>query len=137
MGLNMLGKAIAGGQKMVVIVHSEGGRAANLTDSKTSFALVMGPKGSGMLTDALYANMAAINQSTSPVILDPGAPTSAMAWDTPGLSEGDGSASPSSAVPTTGDVQLGVVEFLEGQAGVKARSGLTGTDARFVKLRRA
>ena len=36
----------------------------------------------------------------------------------------------------TGDVQLGLVEFLEGQTGVKARAGLSGADGRFVRLTR-
>jgi hypothetical protein len=97
----------------------------------------MGPKGAGMLTDALYGNMAAINDATSPMCTNPGTKAGQLSWDTAGLSEADGTASAAGTLPTTGDVQLGLVEFLEGQTGVKARTGLTGADGRFVKLKRA
>jgi hypothetical protein len=136
MGLNVLAKAIASGKKMVVVVHSEGGRDVNMKDSKRSFAIVLGPKGSGMLDDQLYANKAMINQTKNPIIADPASPEAAVPWDVDGLKEADGSAAASTVVPNTGDVQLGVIEFLESQTGVKARTGFTGPDGRFVKLKR-
>ncbi len=137
MGLNVLGKAIANGKKIMVVVHSEGGRDVNMADSKTSFAIVMGPKGPGMLDDQLYANKAMINQTKNDIIANPAQPNAAVPWDVDGLKEADGSASANTVVPNTGDVQLGVIEFLESQSSVKARVGLSGPDGRFVKLKRA
>lgn len=136
MGLNVLAKAIANGKKMVVVVHSEGGRDVNMADSKTSFALVLGPKGASLLDDQLYANKAMINQTKNDVIANPAQPTAAVPWDVAGLVEADGAAAANTVVPNTGDVQLGVIEFLESQTGIKARAGLTGVDGRFVKLKR-
>lgn len=135
MGLNVLAKKIADGKKIIVVVSSEGGRGADMGDSKTSFALVMAPKGAGNLTDMLYANGASIDQASSGPVKDMAAAASAMAWDVDGLKESDGSNS--TEVPTTGDVQLGVIEFLEEKTGKKARGGLSGADGRFVKLKRA
>ncbi len=135
MGLNILGKRIAAGKKMIIVVHSEGGRGAAMDDSKTSFALVMGPKGTGMLADELYFNKAATDIATSTAVKDMAAGTSAMKWDMDGFMSADGSKADD--VPSTGDVQMGVVEFLEEQTGTNARAGLTGTDGRFVKLKRA
>ncbi|MCX6130101.1 MAG: hypothetical protein NTX25_13680 [Proteobacteria bacterium] len=137
MGLNVLAKAIANGKKIMVVVHSEGGRGADMGDAKTSFSLVLGPKAPGMLDDQLYANRALINQSSNAVIKDMAAATAALAWDVEGLKEANGTNATGDMVPSTGDVQLGIIEFLEGQTGVQARKGLSGTDGRFVKLKRA
>ena len=136
MGLNVLAKAIAGGKKMVVVVHSEGGRAVDMTDSKTSFSIVLGPKGPGLLDDQLYANTKIINESSNAVIKDMASPVSAIPWTVDGLKEASGIAAAADVVPSTGDVQVGIVEFLETQTGVKARAGLSGADGRFVLLKR-
>jgi len=135
MGLNMLAKKIAEGKKMIVVVHSEGGRAASMADANTGFALVLGPKGPGLLDDQLYANMGLINQSTNAVLKDTGLKSSAVAWDVDGLKAADGTAA--NAVANTGDVQMGIVEFLEQQTGLKARGSLSAADGMFVKLKRA
>jgi len=136
MGLNVLAKAIANGKKLVVVVHSEGGRGADMTDSKTSFSVVLGPKGTGLLGDQLYANNGIINQSSNSAIKDMASEAAALPWNMDALKEADGSKAASNVVPSTGDVQLGLVEFLEGQTGVKARAGLSGADGRFVRLTR-
>ena len=136
MGLNVLAKGIASGKKMIVVVHSEGGRAADMNDSKTSFSIVLGPKGAGLLDDQLYANMTTLNATSNSVIKDMALPGSAIPWTVDGLKEASGVAAAADVVPSTGDVQVGIVEFLETQTGVKARAGLSGADGRFVLLKR-
>lgn len=138
MGLNILGKKIAEGKKVIVLVTSEGGRGAMLQDSLTSFALVLGPKGAGGLDDMLYAKMSAINAESGPAVEDPAQAAAAMPWDVEGLKAADGSPAAATDVPNTGDVQLGVVEFFEEKSGRSdARKGLTAAEGRFVKLKRA
>lgn len=137
MGLNMLGQTIASGKKLIVIVHSEGGRSASLGDSTTSFALVLGPKGAGYLDDRFYGNMAAINTRSSNFLRDPGGANAAMAWDIPdALKEKDGSDAVN-GLASTGDVGMGVIEFLEEKTGTSVRKALSSADARYVKLKRA
>lgn len=136
MGLNLLAKKIAAGKKMLVVVHSEGGRGSAMEDSKTSFALVLGPKGTGLLDDALFFNKAAVDSPDSTAVKDMAAAGAAMAWDMDGLKNADGTAAAATAIPTTGDVQMGLVEFLEEQTGKKARVGLSAADGGFVKLKR-
>jgi hypothetical protein len=134
MGLNVLGKKIASGKKMIIVVTSEGGRGAGMEDSKTSFALVMGPGGAGGLKDKLYANMEAINGSTGASVADPAAASAAMKW-ADGLMDAGG-AKDANGVPRSGDVQMGVVEFLEEVRGQNVRSGVSSDEGRFVKLAR-
>jgi hypothetical protein len=134
MGLNVIGKKIAEGRKIIVVVSSEGGRGTNMEDAKTSFALVMGPKGAGLLDDKLFWNEEAMNVLSNATIQNPALAASASPWTVDGLKNADGTAL--SSVPTTGDVQMGVVEFLEGVSGVNARKNLSSGDARFVKLAR-
>lgn len=136
MGLNLLGKKIANGKKILIVVHSEGGRDANMGDSKTSFALVMGPRGPGLLDDALYANMNAINQTQGQVVEDMAAGASAKPWDVEGLKTKAGANATATTVPTTGDVQMGIVEFLEEQTSKSVRGDLASSDGSFVKLKR-
>jgi hypothetical protein len=81
--------------------------------------------------------MKTINESSNAVIKDMASPTSAIPWTVDGLKEASGIIAAADTVPSTGDVQLGIVEFLESQTGIKARSGLSGADGRFVLLKRA
>jgi len=134
MGLNVLSKKIAVGKRVIVVVTSEGGRGSQMQDSKSSFAMVMGPKEAGLLDDKLFCNFAAINSESNNVIKDMAAPNSNMAWDVDGLTEKDGIKSTSK--PNTGDVQMGVVDFLEQVSGVQVRKDLNASDGRFVKLHR-
>jgi hypothetical protein len=134
MGLNVLAKKIAADKRVIVVVTSEGGRGSQMQDSKASFALVMGPKGPGLLEDKLFCNNAAIDADSNNVIKDMAAPGSVLAWDTDGLMEKDGTKS--TAKPNAGDVQMGVVDFLEQVSGVQVRKDLPSTDGRFVKLQR-
>lgn len=137
MGLNVLAKSIAAGKKMIVYVHSEGGRDAGLGDSKTSFALVLGPKGSGNLDDRFFGNMSVVNASSNAFLKDPGNAAAAMAWDVEdAFKEKDGTEAANS-IPATGDVGMGVVQFLEEKTGKQVRSPLGAGDGRYVKLKRA
>jgi hypothetical protein len=70
-GLNMLAQVIKNKGNVYVAVVSEGGRAANRGDNKSSFALFMGPGGAGNLKDYLYADMGVINSATDPFGGDP------------------------------------------------------------------
>lgn len=136
MGLNMLARSIATGKKIIVIVHSEGGRNSSLGDSKTSFALVLGPKGSNYLDDCFYGNMAAINTKSSGFLRDPGGDNASMPWDlADALKEKDGTDAVG-GIPSTGDVGMGVVDFLEEKTGILVRKTLSAAEARFVKLKR-
>ncbi len=132
-GLNVLGKKIAAGKRVIIVVTSEGGRGSQMQDSKGSFSLVMGPKETGLLDDKLYCKLSAIDIETNAVIKDMAAPGSIMAWDE-GLKEKDGTNS--TAKPNAGDVQMGVVDFLEQVSGVQVRKDLPAADGRFVKLLR-
>lgn len=138
MGLNVLGKKIAAGKKIMVVVTSEGGRTPEMSDAKTSFALVMGPKGAGMLDDKLFANMEQFNALTSNFIRNPGAEANARPWEAGAMVKGDGSAfsaAEGQPVPNPGDVQMGVARFLaEKQGVVGAFAGLDDVEARYVKL---
>ena len=137
MGLNVLAKAIADGKKLVVFVHSEGGRSSDLGDSRTSFAIVLGPKGPGNLDDRCYGNMAAINASSNNMLKNPGGTASALAWDvSDALKAQDGTAA-DNLVPSTGDVGMGVIQFLEEKTAKEARKDLAPADGRYVKLKRA
>ncbi|MCX6125786.1 MAG: hypothetical protein NTV34_13720, partial [Proteobacteria bacterium] len=80
MGLNLLAKKIAEGKKLIVSVSSEGGRSTSLVDSQVSSMLVMAPKRLGVLDDALYADMMAINQPNSPVVVDSAGDSGAGNW---------------------------------------------------------
>lgn len=134
MGLNVLGKKIAAGKKIMVVVHSEGGRAANMGDAVNSFAIVIGPRGAGMLDDALYATMAEINKPGSTQVINMAAAGAEKPWEE-GLYS-DGGIAVTNRPPSSGDVQMGVVEFLESKTGAKARQGLPSGDGAFVKLKR-
>ncbi len=135
MGLNVIAKEIADGKNIIVYVHSEGGRSATMGDSIVSFALVMGPKGTGMLDDELYAS----NEMVGGTIMDTGIAGAAKAWGTPDSDiYGLNNSKIDGVVPSAGDVGMGIVEFIEEKMG-KAKGGRTGMsddDARYVKLKR-
>ena len=136
MGLNILAQKIAQGSKVIVCVSSEGGRSTAMADSKVSCMLVMAPKGTGMLGDALYADMKSINEPGSSIVQDSAALTSAGNWglaDT--LKDVDGKDAAAGVKPSTGDVQMGIVDFLEEKTGRSVRKQL-GADGSFVKLKR-
>lgn len=135
MGLNIIAKKIAQGKRVIVVVTSEGGRGQAMQDANTSFALVMGPKEAGLLDDKLFCNMAAVDSESSAFNREPAAAASCMPWDMDGILAKDGT-SAQSVRPSTGDVQMGVVEFLEQVSGVSVRKSLSDTDGRFVKLHR-
>lgn len=125
MGLNVLAKQIAGGKKMIVYVHAEGGRDANNGDGQTSFAFVMGPRGADGLESHLYYEEAKATAATNP---------GGNPHKFEGLMSKDGTAMDAQADP--GDVGLGVIEFLEGVTKVNARKDLAAADGRYIKLKR-
>ncbi len=129
MGLNILAKKIADGRKIIVWVHAEGGRDTGMGDSALSFSLVMGPKGAGGLDDHFAAPD---DFATRPEL--------AAAGDHKALTDGDVYGKDGSKMdgikPTTGDVGLGIIEFLEEKAGVQARTALSDDQGRFIKLKR-
>jgi hypothetical protein len=136
MGLNVLGKKISEGKKVIVVVTSEGGRSSALADSNLSSGLVMGPSGPGMLADALYADMTAIQSENSSIVTDPGNRSAGGNWtQTDAFKDVNGLDMPKDIAPTTGDVQMGVVDFLENQTGISVRKSL-GVDGSYVKLKR-
>jgi hypothetical protein len=129
--LNMLATSIANGHKMMVVVMSEGGRSSALSDDTVSFGLVMGPGGPGGLKDALYSNMVEINKADSRVVTNPGG-TANVIWSGEDLrTEAN---LPANAPATVGDLQRGVIEFLEEKT---QKSGSRVGLGNFVKLRRA
>ncbi len=136
-GLNILGRRIAQGEKLVVCVVSEGGRGAAMEDSKSSFAMVMGPGGAGNLADALNANLTELDKPDG-VVRDLAAENAQLAWNSgdgiraKGGTRLDGAA----AIPSVGDVQMGVAQFLEDKTGIDARGGVGAEDARFARLKR-
>jgi hypothetical protein len=72
-GMNLLSHTIKKHKNVYVVVISEGGRSSNLADNKVSHAFVMGPGGKGGLADHLYANNAAMGDSTNAFNADPNA----------------------------------------------------------------
>jgi hypothetical protein len=129
--LNMLATSISNGHKMIVVVMSEGGRSAALSDDTVSFGLVMGPGGPGGLKDSLYSNMVEINKSNSSLVTNPGG-TANVIWSGEDLRT---EANLAAKAPTTlGDLQRGVIEFLEEKT---QKSGSRVGLGNFVKLRRA
>jgi hypothetical protein len=137
-GLNMLAKVIRDHKDVVVLVVSEGGRNINLGDDRQSFGLVLGPKGNGMLDDALYGNMAEIQDSNSMACKDPGnlIQGNVARWDAQTLANHymNEAGMPAAPGPTTvGDFQMGLVQFLEDVTGKgKTRNG----NGNWVKLKR-
>lgn len=134
MGLNVIAKAIAKeGKNIICFVHAEGGRNQAMGDDKTSFAMVMGPKGAGLLDDALHANMGLIGGT----IPNPAAEAQVQAYDTPGSDILSTTGTKLTDVkPSVGDVAMGVVEFLEDKLGKKGREGLADDLGRYIKLKR-
>jgi len=137
LSLNMLANTIAGGNgngpghKMIVVVMSEGGRDATLNDDTVSFGFVMGPGGAGNLKDTLYANLEEINKQDSSVVKNPGAAVK-VPWSGDDLRT-EANLKSSQKYTTVGDLQKGVIEFLEEKTGTTgSRLGLGD----FVKLRR-
>jgi hypothetical protein len=135
MGLNVLAKKIAAGKKILVMVHSEGGRSETMQDAKTSFALVMGPKGPGMLDDKLYSNPSDVDAQTSSMLVNPGGDAAARPWASGGLVDSAGVALVAPA--NASDVQMGVARFLAEKKGIgNAFAGLSTDQSRYVKLTR-
>ncbi len=132
-GLNILAKVIDEKKNVLVVVVSEGGRSSEMGDDKVSFGLVMGPSGSGMLCDALYANTSVINEESNAVIRNPGGRDNATPWNVDGLVTDAGASLTGSRATTTGDFQLGVAEFLAEKMGVA--NSMQG-QVRYVKLKR-
>lgn len=132
LSLNMLASTIAEGHNLIVVVMSEGGRGAALNDNDVSFGFVMAPGGAGNLRDALYANLEEIDKRDSSVVKDPGA-TSNVTWSGDDLRT-EGNLKSSNSFTKLGDLQRGVIEFLEEKTGTTgSRKGL----GEFVKLRRS
>jgi hypothetical protein len=135
MGLNTLGKAIASGEKLLVTVISEGGRDPAMGDSRTSFSLVMGPKGPGMLTDQLHANTDVISALESDVLTDPASSGAAVPWTGKSLMDHKGfylKDTPASI----GHVQMGLVQFLEERLGQTVRDKVAAHEAIYAQLAR-
>jgi len=139
LGLHVLSKVIDESKNVLVVVVSEGGRSLAMGDDKVSFGLVMGPKGPGLLADALYADTQGINQIDSALVKDPGAlpnPTDMSLWakwNVDGLVNDKGTSIKGEMATTTGDWQLGVADFLAEKMGAPNPMGGLG---RYVKLRR-
>ena len=139
LGMNILAQVVKSQRNVIVVVVAEGGRTRNMADSKVSFGLIMGPKGPGLLADALFGPLANINKKNGPIVGDPGAASNgdAMnapgAWDSPGLVTELGAAAQPGIITTSGDWQLGVAEF------IADRKGITGSMAgigKYVTLKR-
>ncbi|MEI8025227.1 MAG: hypothetical protein WCI18_02655 [Pseudomonadota bacterium] len=131
LSLNMLASTIAEGHNLIVVVMSEGGRGAALNDNDISFGFVMAPGGAGNLKDALYANLEEIDKRDSSVVKDPGGTN--VTWSGDDLRT-EGNLKSSNSSTRLGDLQRGVIEFLEEKTGTTgSRKGL----GEFVKLRRS
>jgi hypothetical protein len=135
MGLNILAQPIAAGKKVIVQVLAEGGRSQGMADDTISFMFVMGPQGAGLLADNLMANSTAIDIPSGPVVINPGAAVSGtVSWTSNELTEENGQPSVAGSLPSVGDMQMGVVEFLADVTGQKAK--MRAGSGRFVKLKR-
>ncbi len=144
MGLNILARGIDTNKKnLIVMVVSDSGRDTNMADSQTGFSIVLGPKRPGMLADAIYGPLTALNMSTaassnggdaaSSLLFNHGG--AAFKWDnadsTCGLRDSAGNKKDSTA--EWGDIQVGVIDFLDEVTGKKTRLSEQGN---FVKLKR-
>ena len=107
-----------------------------MEDAKTSFALVMGPGGTGGLADAFYANNAEWNKMDSTVLRDLAAETAQIPWDGDDGLRTKGGAKLPRAVASVGDVQMGVVQFLEDAVQLNARRAVTDDEGRYAFLKR-
>lgn len=144
MGLNILANAI-NGRKALVVVVSDGGRSKGMGDGAgAAFSMVLGPKGSGMLDDALHGPENVLSSNDDKMIHNLGSTpkSTEQLWTTGskpgdgqvpwGLCENDGSRV-ASAQCNMGDWQVGVLQFLGEQQG---RSVVAPELGRFVKLKK-
>lgn len=142
MGLNILANAI-NGKKALVVVVSDGGRSKEMGDGAGgAFAMVLGPKGPGMLDDALHAPEDILSTENRKVLHALGSTTSGLNWTTGskpgdgqipwGLCENDGKRVFDDQC-NMGDWQVGVLQFLGEKQG---RSVVAPELGRFVRLKK-
>lgn len=142
MGLNILANAIKGKKALVVMV-TDGGRSKAMGDGDgAAFAMVMGPKGPGMLDDALHAPEDVIKSMDRDMIHALGSTKKGLSWTTGsvagdgqapwGLCENDGRRV-SGVDANMGDWQVGALQFLGEKQG---RSVVAPELGRFVKLKK-
>ncbi len=134
-GLNMLAQVIKNKRNVYVVVVSEGGRAANRGDNKSSFALFMGPGGAGNLKDHLYADMAAIASVNDPFGGDPNAGNNNFNGTGQRIPTGSvmvtEAGAPLSDHMTNGAILAGIARHLEMKQGV-ATNTLAGLGKRVI-----
>ena len=142
MGLNMLANAIKGKKALVVMV-TDGGRSKAMGDGDgAAFAMVLGPKGPGMLDDALHAPENVLSSNDRDMIHALGSTKKGLSWTTGsqvgdsgaawGLCENDGRRV-SGVDCNMGDWQVGALHFLGEKQG---RSVVAPELGRFVKLKK-
>ncbi len=142
MGLNILANAIKGKKALVVMV-TDGGRSKDMGDGDgAAFAMVLGPKGPGMLDDALHGPEDVLSSNDRERISRLGSTKTGLNWTTGsqqgdagapwGLCENDGRRV-SGAQCNMGDWQVGVLHFLGEQQG---RSVVAPELGRFVKFKK-
>jgi len=138
----MLANAIKGKKALVVMV-TDGGRSKSMGDGDgAAFAMVLGPKGPGMLDDALHAPENVLSSNDRDMIHKLGSTKKGLSWTTGskvgesgapwGLCENDGRRV-SGIDCNMGDWQVGVLHFLGEKQG---RSVVAPELGRFVKLKK-
>lgn len=142
MGLNVLANSIAArdgkpAKKVIVVVVSDGGRDEGMGDGQVGVSMVMGPKGAGMLDDALSAPMSALNSPDPDILFFKGTGDAVnLPWDgtdgTRGLRDSAGAVT-ANMPANIGDIQNGVIDFLESRLNKSVRTPALGS---FVKLKR-
>lgn len=140
MGLNILAKAMAG-KKVIVVVVADGGRTRNMGDgSGAGFAMMMGPKGPGLLDDAVHQNsevFSSTDYNPNSVLQNLGGRTTGLGWSTStsayGLFESTGRPSNAGEQTNMGDWQVGVLDFLN---SVQGKSVMSSDFGRFVRFKR-
>jgi hypothetical protein len=142
MGLNILANAIKGKKALVVMV-TDGGRSKAMGDGDgAAFAMVLGPKGPGMLDDALHAPENVVSSTDRARIHALGSTKTGLNWTTGsrlgesgppwGLCENDGRRV-SGIQCNMGDWQVGALHFLGEQQG---RSVVAPELGKFVKFKK-
>ncbi|NBO39027.1 hypothetical protein EBU99_10640 [bacterium] len=139
MGLNIIANAMSTHQKKVlVVVVTDAGRLRGMGDGNGGgIAMVMGPKGTGLLDDALHGPLNLMEQDykDDSFIGNMGAAANNGNWtsgdSTWGLKNADGSAAADKC--NMGDWQVGALQFL---SEVQGLPNIPSDLGRYVKLKR-
>jgi hypothetical protein len=140
MGLNMLARAISGKNALIVVV-TDGGRSVNMGDgSGPGIAMLMGPKKSGHLDDALHGPMDKINSLDRTFLADLGNKSTGLPWTTGssaandvwGLCDNFGNRQTGMQV-NMGDWQVGALQFM---AEKQRRNVVAPELGRYVRFKR-